>query len=86
MDEQVAAQRLDELIDLVQRCQMGELTDSPPGSLMVRAVRSVCNLGARGTARQAQEVLKLLALTVERDKNHYFPADEEHAVCVLVSR
>lgn len=86
LDAQTAGRLLDELLDLARRGRAGELTDSPAGSLTLRAAKSACDLASRGTAHQAQEVLDLLAADVAREKNHYFQTDEEHAAaCVGIA-
>lgn len=86
LDAQTAGRLLDDLLDLARRGRAGELTDSPTGSLTLRAAKSACDLASRGTAGQAKEVLDLLAADVAREKNHYFHTDEEHAAaCVGIA-
>ncbi len=59
LDAQTTDRLLNELLDLARRGRAGELTDSPTASLALRTAKSACDLAARGTAHQAQEVLDL---------------------------
>jgi hypothetical protein len=79
LDDKTAEVLLTELTDLAVRSRAGELADSPTRSLALQATRSACALASRGTPKQAQAVLDMLAPDVPRQPNHYHHTDDAHA-------
>lgn len=81
--DDLAAQLLTHLLDLVARARAGELTEGPTRSLTTQATKTACVLAARGTSSDALELLDLLADGVAREENQHQFHDKQHVEACL---